>query len=65
MSKKNLYDAVIAIVSDPNSFLNWLDLEKIYLEFNLNEESQIIKNYRNKKFEEPNKDDNNSDPSQK
>lgn len=63
MSKKNLYDAIIAIVSDPNSFLNWLNLEKIYLEYNLTEESQIIKNYRNKKFEEPNKDDNNSDPS--
>lgn len=63
MSKKNLYDAIIAIVSDPNSFLNWLNLEKIYLEYNLTEESQIIKNYRNKKFEEPNEDDNNSDPS--
>lgn len=60
MSKKNIYEFIFAIISDPESFLNWSNLEKTYESLNLSQEAEIIRNYKNQIFQEVKIDGDNS-----
>lgn len=61
MTKKNIYEAFIQLISNPDSLKYWVFLEKTYKDLNLLEESRTIKYYIDNRFEEEEKhvDDSN------
>lgn len=65
MTKKNIYEAIIAVIEDPDLFTSWLNLEKTYRVLNLIQEAEIIKNYRHSRFKEKKENDNSSNFSNK